>query len=118
MGKNCKNCLDFKYQNDLFGKAICMCYATGEQKEDSSGTCELWRENKNIFSLKDFGELKKEILADLSTSFFVKEAIEKLEKRDVCDVLNDLEVLQSIYKLKLETMMGMDSYFVFKDKNN
>jgi len=43
-----------------------------------------------------------EILRDKSSSYFIKDAIKKLEKRDIYDVLKDLEMLKKIYNLKLK----------------
>ncbi len=116
--KNCRNCADLRYAKNLFGKVISICDATGVEKENLDRDCEMWRLNLNPFNLNDHKNIVDEILNDKSSSFFIKEAIEKLEKRDIVDVLNDLEVLQSIYSLKLETILKNDGYIVFKDKEN
>lgn len=44
----------------------------------------------------------KEILRDGSTSYWMKEAIRSLHKRDVVDVLNELECLQELFMLRFE----------------
>lgn len=46
-----------------------------------------------------------EILKDKSSSYFIKDAIQKLEKRDINDVLIDLEMLNEVYNLKLKEIL-------------
>ncbi len=115
---NCSNCADLGYTRNLFGKVISLCHATGEQKSNLEDGCEMWGIRHNVFSMTDHKKIVDEILKDKSSSFFIKEAIEKLDKRDICDVLNDLEVLRSIYDLKMETILRTDGYLVFKEKKN
>lgn len=47
-------------------------------------------------------ELTQEILLAHDVSYWLKRAIEELEKRDINDVLNDIELLHKIFSLKFE----------------
>lgn len=47
-------------------------------------------------------ELMQKILLAHDVSYWLKRAIEELEKRDINDVLNDTELLHEIFSLKFE----------------
>lgn len=47
-------------------------------------------------------ELMQEIIQAHDVSYWLKRAIKELEKRDINDVLNDIELLHEIFSLKFE----------------
>ena len=49
------------------------------------------------YSGMKFKGLKETIEADLSTTFWMREAIERLNKRDVVDVLAELAILRELF---------------------
>ena len=57
-------------------------------------------------SMTQYTQLRDQILADPSCSFWLKEAIGKLEKRDPCDAVGDAELLLRLANLRLDGVMG------------
>ena len=51
-----------------------------------------------------YPELPRQVLKATWSSDWIKEAIEKLDRRDVVDVLTELETLQTIFMEKFEYM--------------
>ena len=62
--------------------------------------------------------LNKIILNDPSTSNWVKEQIQQLQKRDVVDVLNDLEVLMVYFNGELNVLMEQHTQVKSAEQGN
>lgn len=52
-----------------------------------------------------YEEQAKLVLRDISTSYWLKEAIRALHKADVVDALRDVSVLQALLKMKWEEVL-------------
>ncbi|MDD3450915.1 hypothetical protein [Sulfurimonas sp.] len=53
-------------------------------------------------------KLIQEILLAPDVSYWLKRTIEELEKRDIIDVLDDIELLHKIFSLKFEEIKIMN----------
>lgn len=47
------------------------------------------------------------VLANPAVSFAVKEALKRFNERDICDALNDAELLLDLLKMKYEQTAGV-----------
>lgn len=57
--------------------------------------------------MTQYSQLRDRLLADSSCSFWLKEAIGKLENRDPCDAVGDAELLLRLSNLRLDGVMGV-----------
>lgn len=57
-------------------------------------------------SMTQYIQLRDQILEDPSCSFWLKEAIGNLERRDPCDAVGDAEFLLRLANLRLDGVMG------------
>lgn len=57
---------------------------------------------------KIYAEKKAEIMNDISVSYWCKKAIEELDRRDILDALNDLELLNKTLKLKINNDLSYE----------
>lgn len=53
-------------------------------------------------------ELMQECFLEQAVSYWLKRAIEELEKRDINDVLNDIELLHKIFSSKFEEITNYE----------
>lgn len=53
-------------------------------------------------------KLIQEILLAPDVSYWLKQTIEELERRDIIDVLNDIELLHKIFSLKFEEIKNYE----------
>jgi hypothetical protein len=54
--------------------------------------------------MTDYETLKNGILTDPTTSNWLKDAVAKLDKRDPCDVIADIEMLNFLSNVRLQDL--------------
>jgi len=55
-----------------------------------------------LFNEKSYDDISNNIKEDRCSSFWLKNAIEAIEKRDILDMMNDIAMLEKIHKLYRE----------------
>ena len=53
---------------------------------------------------------REQILNSMGTSFWAKDSLKQLENRDICDVLNDLDMLKEHFQHKFDELCGNTKY--------
>jgi len=53
----------------------------------------------------EYTEIKNTLISNPAISFWFKEAVKELEKRDICDCLGDIEALHALFTLKMKEML-------------